>query len=167
MSGKTCEECRGRYIPSRTSQRFCSTRCANRQRDRRRRRHTPQGRQPLRCQVPPHGAAPDSSNAPAAPGPAGKQELDNVLGQLRSQATDIDRLEAENADQRATIRSLGADVVRLHTVQQTGAQDLLHIAGKLLALTRAVGVELDNSTKQLFRRRGWSSASRNPQAAQP
>jgi uncharacterized coiled-coil protein SlyX len=87
--------------------------------------------------------------------------------QLRSLATDIDRLEAENADQRATIKSLRADVVRLHTVQQTDAKDLLHLAGKLLARSQATGVALDNATKALFRRRGWSSPSRNPQASLP
>lgn len=165
MSGKTCEECRARFVPSRTSQRFCSTRCANRQRDRRRRRQTSRRRQPLPGQVPPQDA--NSTNAPTAPGPAGNQALDSVRGQLRSQATDIDRLEAENADQRTTIRSLRADFVRLHTVQQADAKDLLHLAGWLLAHSQATGVDLDNATKALFRRRGWSSASRNPQAAQP
>lgn len=154
-------------MPSRTSQRFCSTRCANRRRDRRRRRHTPQAGQPLPGQVPPQNAAPDSSNAPAAPGPAGNQALNSVLGQLRSQATDIDRLEAENADQRANIKSLRADVVLLHTVQQTDAKDLLHLAGRLLAHSQATGVELDNATKALFRRRGWTATSRNQQAGQP
>lgn len=153
-------------MPSRTSQRFCSTRCANRQRDRRRRRQTSPRRQPLPCQVPSQDTAPDSSNYPTAPGPPGNQALDSVLGQLRSQATDLDRLEAENADQRATIKSLRADVVRLHTVQQIDAQDLLHLGGKLLAFSRAAQMDLDNTTKALFRRRGWTSA-RNQEAQKP
>lgn len=104
--------------------------------------------------------APAYSNAPAAPGPSGNQGLDSVLGQLRSQATDIDRLEAENSDQRAIIKSLRADVARLHTVQLADTKDLLHLAGRLLAHSQATGVELDNATKALFRRRGWASASR-------
>lgn len=145
-------------MPSRTSQRFCSTRCANRQRDRRRRRQTSPRRQPLPGQVPPQGAAPDSSNAPTAPGPSGNQALDSVRGQLRSQATDIDRLEAENADQQTVIKSLRTDLLRLHAAQQTDAQDLLHLGGKLLAFSRAAQMELDNTTKALFRRRGWTSA---------
>lgn len=161
MSGKTCEECRGRFLPSRASQRFCSPRCANRQRDRRRRRHTSPRRQSLPCQVPPQDAAPDSSNAPTAPGPPGNKALDSVRGQLRSQAIDIDRLEAENADQRAAIKSLRADVGRLHSVQLTDAKDLLHLAGRLLALARATGVELDNKTAALFRRRGWTTTTRD------
>lgn len=87
--------------------------------------------------------------------------MDSVLGQLRSQATDIDHLEAENADQRATIKSLRANVVRLHSVQLTDAKDLLHLAGRLLALARATGVELDNKTAALFRRRGWTTTTRD------
>jgi hypothetical protein len=40
---------------------------------------------------------------------------------------------------------------------------LAHLAGRLLGLSRAAGVELDPSTKALFRRRGWSSSARRGQ----
>lgn len=165
MNGKTCEECRGRFLPSRASQRFCSTRCANRQRDRRRRRHTSSGRRQLPYQIPFQDAAPDSSNATPARAPAVDHALDSVRSKLRTEATEIDRLEAENADQRTIIKSLRADVMRLHSVQQTDAKDLIHLAGRLLAISQTTGVELDNTTKQLFRRRSWTSA-KNQEAQQ-
>ena len=76
---------------------------------------------------------------------------------------DIDRLEAENAEQRDAIRTLRANLARLQTIQQTDAHDVVHLAGRLLALTRATGVELHSSTKELFRRRGWTAAKRNPE----
>lgn len=163
MSGKTCEECRGLFLPTRASQRFCCTRCANRQRDRRRRRHSSPGRPTLHCQVPRQDAAPDASNATLALAPPSNQALDSVRSQLRTQATDIDRLEAQNSEQRAIVWNLRIDLDRLQTIQRTDTHDLIHLAGKLLALTQDVGVELDNSTKQLFRRRGWTATT---QAAQ-
>jgi hypothetical protein len=89
---------------------------------------------------------------------------DSVRNQLRSQAADIDRLEAENSEQRDVIRNLRSDVARLRSIQQTDAYDLVHLGGKLLALTQATGVELNSSTKALFRRRGWKASSRKPEA---
>jgi hypothetical protein len=77
---------------------------------------------------------------------------------------DIDSHEAEKAEQRTVIKSLLVDLARLQAIQQADAQDLVHLAGRLLALAQAAGVELDNNTKDLFRRRGWTSASRKPKA---
>lgn len=76
---------------------------------------------------------------------------------------DIDRLEAEAAEQRATTQNLRLQLERLQDNQETDAQDLVHLAGKLLALSRAAGVELDPKSKELFRRRGWSSSARRGQ----
>lgn len=92
-----------------------------------------------------------------------RQRQDSLRNQLRAQAVDIDRLEAENAEQRDVIRNLRADVARLQSIQQTDARDLVHLGGKLLALTQATGVELHNSTKALFRRRSWTATKRNPE----
>lgn len=86
-----------------------------------------------------------------------KQAQDSLRTQLRSQSADIDQLEAENTEQRAVIKDLRLEVAQLQTVQGVDAQDLVHLAGKLLALTQAVGVELDNNTKAIFRRRGWTA----------
>ena len=93
--------------------------------------------------------------------------MDSVRSKLRTQATEVDRLEAENADQRTIIKNLRADVARLKAVQQADAQDLIHLAGRLLAISKSTGIELDNTTKDLFRRRGWNTAARKTEAQQP
>jgi hypothetical protein len=85
--------------------------------------------------------------------------LDSLNAQLRSQAIDIDHLAAENSDQRALIKSLRADVASLQTAQRTDSQDLVRLAGKLLALSQATGLEIDDNMKAVFRRRGWTSSS--------
>lgn len=92
-----------------------------------------------------------------------RQDQDSVRCQLRTQAVDIDRLEAENAEQRDVIRNLRADLARLQNIQQTDAHDLVHLAGRLLAVSHATGMELHSSTKALFRRRGWAATKRNPE----
>jgi uncharacterized coiled-coil protein SlyX len=96
-----------------------------------------------------------------------QQGQDSLRKQLRAQAVDIDRLEAENAEQRGVIRNLRADLARLQTIQQTDAHDLVHLAGRLLAVSHTTGVELHNSTKALFRRRGWTATKRNPETQKP
>lgn len=96
-----------------------------------------------------------------------KHAQDSLRTQLQSQSAGIDQLEAENAEQRAVIKDLRLEVARLQTVQGVDAQDLVHVAGKLLAVTHAVGVELDNSTKQLFRRRGWTATTRSMDGQKP
>jgi hypothetical protein len=57
--------------------------------------------------------------------------------------------------------------VRLQSSQQSDAHDLVHLGGKLLALTQATGVGLPDSTKALFRRRGWTATSRNSETQKP
>ena len=89
--------------------------------------------------------------------------MDSFQARLRLQAVDIERLEAEVAEQRATTQNLRLELDRLQANRKTDAQDLVQLAGKLLALSRAAGVELDLSTKELFRRRGWSSSARRGQ----
>ena len=166
-------ECGERFGPSRTSQRFCSTRCANRQRDRRRRQRA-KGAPPVPVEAAapdsrarasghtelPHNAATRSSAALAK----SSQLFESLHAQLRSQAVDIDHLAAENADQRALIKNLRADVASLQTAQSTDAQDLVRLAGRLLALSQATGLEIDDTTKAIFRRRGWTSSSRHREA---
>ncbi|KIS27862.1 hypothetical protein TV39_09045 [Arthrobacter sp. SPG23] len=173
MSGKKCRECGERFEPSRSSQRFCSTRCANRQRDRRRRQAAAaMGPVPAAAvrrrgfdsklgQMETHRKA---SVRPAADLASSRQRQESLRNQLRSQAVDIDRLEAENTEHREVIRNLRSDVARLQSIQQTDAHDLVHLGGKLLALTQATGVELHDSTKALFRRRGWTATKRNPES---
>lgn len=71
---------------------------------------------------------------------------------------------AENADQRALIKNLRADVASLQTAQSTDTQDLVRLAGRLLALSQATGLEIDDTTKAIFRRRGWTSSNRHREA---
>lgn len=172
MSGKICGECGGSFAPSRSSQRFCSARCANRQRDRRRRHAVavaspapaaPVRRRDFDTEFGPRETHRKASEKLAAALTGSRQRQESFRNQLRAQAIDIDRLEAENAEQRDVVRYLRADLARLQTIQQTDAHDLVHLAGKLLALTQATGVELHSSTKALFRRRGWTATKRNPE----
>lgn len=88
---------------------------------------------------------------------------DSLRNQLRAQAVDIDRLEAETTEQRGVIRNLRIDLARLQNIQQIDSGDLLHLASRLLAISRATGAELHNSTKALYRRRGWTATTRNPE----
>ncbi|MEQ4519287.1 hypothetical protein ABLI39_07995 [Pseudarthrobacter sp. B907] len=88
-----------------------------------------------------------------------KRAQESLRAQLRSQSADIDQLEAKNTEQRAVVKDLRLEVARLQTNQTTDAQDLVHLAGKLLALSNAAGVELDYNTKAIFRRRGWTAPS--------
>ena len=52
-------------------------------------------------------------------------------------------------------------------IRDSDSHDLVHLGGKLLALTQATGVELHDSTKALFRRRGWTATKRNPGTQSP
>lgn len=158
-------------MPSRSSQRFCSTRCANRQRDRRRRRAVagasaataaPIRRRGFHTEFVPRETHRKASVRLAADLASSRLGEASTLNQLRAQAVDIDRLEAENAEQREVIRNLRADLARLQSIQQTDSHDLVHLAGRLLAVSHATGVELHSSTKALFRRRGWTATKRNP-----
>ncbi len=92
------------------------------------------------------------------------RKLDSLQTKLRTQSENLDHLEAEISEQRATISDLRGELVRLRVNQETDAHDLIHLAGRLLALGQTTGVELDNATKDLFRRRGWTTAARQTEA---
>lgn len=162
MTIKRCEECTEGFQPTRRTQRFCSTRCGNRQRDRRRRtRHRPglvRRAEPLATDI--------QSQLEAT-----KRQLDSktrscqrqrevLQSKLRSQACEIDRLEAENSEQRVTINLLQSEVARLKRAQRTNVQDLAHISAWLVSLAEAKGIALDKATLEIFRRRGWQPSKR-------
>lgn len=94
------------------------------------------------------------------------QAQDALRTRLRTLSADADHLEAQNAEQGAAMKALRSEVARLHVTQKADSQDLLHLAGRLLALSDATDLEFDATTKALFRRRGWTSA-RNQEAQQP
>ncbi|MDP9906056.1 hypothetical protein [Arthrobacter bambusae] len=161
MTIKNCEECAKGFESSRKTQRFCSKRCANRQRDRRRRTRSP-------AQLPKaHSLATDLK----AQLEATKRELESkarscqrhrevLQSKLRSQASEIDRLEAENSEQRVSNNLLQSEVSRLKRAQRTNVQDLAHISAWLVSLAQAKGVALDQATLEIFRRRGWHPSKR-------
>ncbi|WP_426939747.1 hypothetical protein [Pseudarthrobacter sp. S6] len=93
------------------------------------------------------------------------QLVDSLRVQLRSQAADIDHLAAESSEERALIKSLRVEVASLQAAQRTDAQDLVRLAGRLLALSQTTGLEIDDTTKAIFRRRGWTSSSRHREAS--
>lgn len=162
MTIKRCEECGEGFQSIRRTQRFCSMRCANRQRDRRRRtRNRPV--QPPKAD----SLATDLQTQLEAT----KRQLESktrscqrhrevLQSKLRSQACEIDRLEAENAEQRVSNNLLQSEVSRLKRAQRTNVQDLAHISAWLVSLAHAKGVALDQATLEIFRRRGWQPTKR-------
>lgn len=162
-----CEECRATFKPVRKTQRFCSTRCSNRQRSRRRR----------------HPVWPTTSHATNLSAPhlkaqlqATKRRLESeensherqrslIQSKLRTQSANIDRLEAENSEQRQSINLLQSEVARLKRAQQINVQDLAHTAAWLVSISRAKGIALDVRALEILRRRGWDPTRR--QAGEP
>jgi chromosome segregation ATPase len=96
-----------------------------------------------------------------------RRQREILQSQLRSQASDIDRLEAENSEQRLSINLLQSEVARLKRAQITNVQDLAHIAAWLVSLARAKGVALDSATLEILRRRGWNPTKRQAGAPRP
>lgn len=167
------------FEPSRKTQRFCRTRCADRQRDRRRRKRK-QGadisaNDSYRAELPGTSQADCHSRPDLERGdtsrrrhdPAIKQfqqSIDALHTQLRSQSLDLDRLEADNADQQSRIGVLQGEFARLKRAQRTNVQDLAHVAARLVAVTQAKQVPLDTKTIEILRRRGWISNKRRAEA---
>lgn len=179
MKKKTCEECRAAFDASRNGQRFCSTRCANRQRDRRRR----QKKQLLAGRSSPLAVALRTSETEPAslsttePRARGRyreaatrrcqRAIDDLQTKLRSQSLDLEHAEAVNAEQQARIGSLQRELAHLKRAQRINIKDLAHVAARLLALTKAKGLPLDPGTVEILRRRGWISQKRRAGAMRP
>ena len=90
-----------------------------------------------------------------------------LQSQLRSQASEIDRLEAQNSEQRLSNNLLQSEVARLKRAQITNVQDLAHIAAWLVSIAQAKGVALDPATLKILRRRGWNPTKRQAGAPRP
>lgn len=89
-----------------------------------------------------------------------QRRLEILQSRVRSQACEIDRLEAENSEQRLGNNLLQSEVSRLKRAQRTNVQDLAHIAAWLVSLAQAKGVALDQSTLAILSRRGWNPTKR-------
>lgn len=162
MTTKDCADCSGTFQPSRKSQRFCSTRCANRHRDRKRRlarssavASAPKTNAPhLKAQLQATKHKLESRTASC------QRQRELLQSKLRAQAAEIDRLEADNSEQRLSNNLLQSEVARLKRAQRTNIQDLAHIAAWLVSLAQAKGIALDPPTLEILRRRGWSPTNR-------
>jgi hypothetical protein len=180
VNKETCEECRAVFDASRSGQRFCSTRCANRQRDRRRRQRkrllagrsivsppislgTPEGKPA--SQRPPEPRALRRHREAAAK--RCQLIIDELHTRLRSQSLDLEHAEAVNAEQQARISSLQGELAHLKRAQRINVKDLAHVAARLLAVTKAKGLPLDPGTVEILRRRGWISQKRRAGAMRP
>jgi hypothetical protein len=165
---KICEECAGGFEPSRKNQRFCSIHCGNKKRDRIRRA----ARRPS-VAVQADGAVVPKDELKAAQRQLAtrtricQRRVDILQSKLRSQSCEIDRLEAENSEQRQNNNVLQLEVARLKRAQRTNVQDLAHLAAWLVSLANAKGVALDPATLDILNRRGWNPSKRHAGASRP
>lgn len=84
-----------------------------------------------------------------------QQRINTFQSALRSQSSELERLEAQNAAQHDRIRLLEKELTRLKRAQRTNIQDLAHVAARLVAVSHAQRVALDRATLDILRRRGW------------
>lgn len=94
-----------------------------------------------------------------------QRRVEILQSKLRSQSCEIDRLEAENSEQRRTNNLLQSEVARLKRAQRTNVQDLAHLAAWLVSLANAKGVPLDPATLDILNRRGWHPSKRQARGA--
>jgi hypothetical protein len=166
---KNCEECAIGFKPSRKSQRFCSIRCGNRKRDRIRRA----ARRPAVAVGADAGAVVLNDELKALKRrlatrtKISQRRVEILQSKLRSQSCEIDRLEAENSEQRRSNNLLQSEIARLKRAQRTNVQDLAHIAAWLVSLSNAKGIALDSKTLDILNRRGWHPSKRQAKAARP
>ena len=149
------------FESSRMSQRFCTIRCGNRRRDRRRR--TSKSRASVVVDVEAldvKKVLSDQKRQLEARRKICQRRVEILQSKLRSQSSEIDRLEAESSELRQSNNVLQAEVVRLKRAQRTNVQDLAHIAAWLVSLANAKGVALDSRTLDILNRRGWNPSKR-------
>ena len=96
-----------------------------------------------------------------------QKTVEGLQTQLRSQASDLEHLEAVNAEQRIRISSLLGELAHLKRAQRINVQDLAHVAARLVAVVQAKGLPLDPKTVEILRRRGWMSSKRRSEARRP
>ena len=169
MTVKICEECAAAFEPSRKSQRFCSVRCGNRTRDGMRRA----ARGPAATVEADAGGAVLKNELKAVKRQLAtktricQRRVEVLQSKLRSQSCEIDRLEADNSEQRQSNNLLQSEIARLKRAQRTNVQDLAHIAAWLVSLSNAKGIALDSKTLDILNRRGWHPSKGQAKAARP
>ena len=166
---KNCEECSATFQQGRSSQRFCSARCGNRHRDRKRRAARGSAAAPAAKTIAPHLKAQlhATRRRLQSETESSQHQCELLQSKLRSQAEEIDRLEAADSELRLSNNGLQLEVARLKRAQITNVQDLAHLAAWLVSLANAKGVALDPATLEILRRRGWNPANRRAGAPRP
>ena len=94
------------------------------------------------------------------------QRIDRLLTELRSQSSELERLQAIYGELETRNGLLHNEVLRLKRAQRTNVQDLARVAAVLLQISRAKGIALDSVTLDILRRRGWLP-TRNRTGARP
>lgn len=179
MQDQICPECGSHFKRSRSNQRYCSPRCAGRQRERRRRQRLGADRSPTSEPDPRVIAARlskqltqtehqhrielerqrnTSDERLRAALSVGERRAGELASNLQRLSQAHDRLRALSREQLGRIHELSEEVHRLRDIQAIDGQDLRHLAGRLILLARQAGVALDKGTQALFRRRGWNAA---------
>lgn len=93
--------------------------------------------------------------------------IEELHSKLRSQASDLEHVEAIYAEQQARIRYLQAELAHLKRAQRINIKDLAHVSARLVALAQANRLPLDAGTIEILRRRGWISQKRRAEARHP
>lgn len=184
METKICRQCGTVFEPRRTTQKYCSTTCSRRRRDRDwRNRHHAEATRSLRAQL--ESAAGENNTNLKAAKAAFQQHLEAVERRARDQITfQANRHERETEDLRTRLRdlaSINVDIAceipelkalitelqlenaRLIHSQRADFQELMQIAGRLFELCSRLGLPLDKATKEIFQRRGWRTSTLVPE----
>ncbi|WP_454810416.1 hypothetical protein [Paenarthrobacter nitroguajacolicus] len=80
---------------------------------------------------------------------------DRLLTEMRSQSSELERLQAIYGELETRNGLLHNEVLRLKRAQRTNVQDLARVAAVLLQVSHAKGIALDPVTLDILRRRGW------------
>lgn len=176
MSTQKCQECQATFEPRRPTQLHCSSACSRAGRDRRRaetRRATSRTtRQTL--------VAAERANAQARLLKAETdfqrqlrrdhvvaadkfhnavlerdRTIDQQLTQLHHLAAVNMDLCGELAEAKAQATELRLEVARILHNQRADAQDLMRLAARHLQLSSHLGIRLDRTITDIYRRRGW------------
>ena len=184
METTPCRQCGTVFEPQRITQKYCSTTCSRRHRDREwRTRHHTAAAQTLRAQL--ETAVIENRVILEATTAKFQAQLDAADRKARDQLTfQANRNERETEVLRTRLRdlaSINVDIAcevpelkaqitelqlenaRLIHSQRADFQELMQIAGRLFELSSRLGLPLDKSTKDIFQRRGWRTSTLVPE----
>lgn len=184
METTICRQCGCVFKPRRTTQKYCSSTCSRRRRDRdwRTRQHA-DTTQTLRAQLESEAienrttleatTAKFQMQLDAAERKArdlltfqanrNERETDVLRTRLRDLASINVDIACEVPELKAQITELQLENARLIHSQRADFQELMQIAGRLFELSSRLGLPLDKATKEIFQRRGWRTSTLVPE----